>query len=99
MLKTAHELMQELGAKCKAKRLEQNLTRAGLGARSGVSVSVIRQFEQTGKISLESLLKLAIALGAGGEFESLFAQSDPAKLVSMDELLKQPKKRQRGRLR
>ena len=49
--------MRELGERSKERRLSLNLTRNGLGSRSGVSVSVIRQFELSGKISLESFIK------------------------------------------
>jgi transcriptional regulator with XRE-family HTH domain len=98
MMKTAQELMHELGEKSKERRLSLNLTRDGLGSRSGVSISVIRQFEMTGKISLESFLKIAIALGVGGEFEQLFKGSELQQSISMDQLLKQSKVRKRGRI-
>jgi transcriptional regulator with XRE-family HTH domain len=98
MMKTAQELMREIGQRSKERRLELNLTRQGLGLRSGVSMSVIRQFEDCGKISLESLLKIAIALGAAGEIDQLFRSRDSRAVVSMDDLLKQAKTRKRGRL-
>ena len=98
MMKTAQELMHELGERSKQRRLNLNLTREGLGSRSGVSISVIRQFEICGKISLESLIKIAIALGNGSDFELIFNGSVSHQSVSMDELLKQSKVRKRGRI-
>ena len=98
MIKTAQELMHELGDRSKERRLNLNLTREGLGSRSGVSISVIRQFEVCGKISLESLIKIAIALGNGSDFELIFNGSDSQQSVSLDELLKQSKVRKRGRI-
>ena len=98
MMKTAQELMHELGDRSKQRRLNLNLTREGLGSRSGVSISVIRQFEVCGKISLESLIKIAIALGNGSDFELIFNGSDSQQSVSLDELLKQSKVRKRGRI-
>ena len=98
MMKTAQELMHELGGRSKERRLSLNLTRDGLGSRSGVSVSVIRQFESSGKISLESFIKIAIALGAGSDFEQLFKSSDSQQPISLDVLLKQSKVRKRGRI-
>ena len=98
MMKTAQELMHELGERSKQRRLNLNLTREGLGSRSGVSISVIRQFEVCGKISLESLIKIAIALGNGSDFELIFNGSDSQQSVSLDELLKQSKVRKRGRI-
>ena len=99
MMKTAQELMRELGERSKETRLSLNLTRNGLGSRSGVSVSVIRQFELSGKISLESFIKIAIALGVGSDFEQLLNSSDSQQPISMDLLLKQSKVRKRGRIK
>ena len=98
MMKTAQELMHDLGERSKERRLSLNLTRDGLGSRSGVSVSVIRQFEMTGRISLESFLKIAIALGVGNEFEQIFKNSDSQQTISMDQLLRESKVRKRGRI-
>lgn len=74
-----------------------NLTQEGLALRSGVSFGTIKLFERRGKISLESLLKLAIALQASDEFEKLFLATTPA--LSLDELLKEPKVRKRGNIK
>ena len=93
-MKTTQELLQHIADRAKAVRLALNLTQMGLEQRSGVSLGTIKKFERTGKISLESLLKIAAALGATKEFEALFGES--ASVVSIDDLLKQPKKRKRG---
>ena len=94
MMKTTQELLQYIADRAKASRLALNLTQMGLEQRSGVSLGTIKKFERTGKISLESLLKIAAALGATKEFEVLFSES--AGVVSIDDLLKQSKKRKRG---
>ena len=94
MIKTTQELLQYIADRAKTSRLALNLTQTGLEQRSGVSLGTIKKFERTGKISLESLLKIAIALGATKEFEGLFGES--AGVVSIDDLLKQSKKRKRG---
>ncbi len=96
VIKTAPELMSAIAAFTRARRLALNLTQEGLGLRSGVSLGTIKKFEHTGKISLESLLKIAIVLKATREFESLFAVTSSAEVLSLDELLKQPKERKRG---
>jgi len=97
MMKTTQELMQDISARAKTRRLALDLTQMGLEQRSGVSLGTIKLFERTGKISLESLLKLAVALGCTREFESIFtfaaSSADP---VSLDDLLKAPKQRKRG---
>lgn len=96
MMKTTPELMRDIARVAKGRRLALNLTQTGLGSRSGVSLGTLKKFERTGKISLESLLNVAMALGATPEFESLFTATASSGVLSLDELLKQPKGRKRG---
>lgn len=91
--------MLELGQRARSRRLALDLSQAGLADRSGVSLSVLRVFERTGKISLESLLKLAIALNATSEFDALFQTEVSGSVISMDDLLNLSKQRKRGRTR
>lgn len=99
MMKTTPELLQDIAAAVKTRRLALNLTQAGLGRRSGVSLGTLKKFEHTGKISLASLLNIAMALGATSEFESLFKVATPSTLLSLDELLKPSQERKRGRVK
>lgn len=55
-------------------RRRKKISQKELAARSGVSLGSLKRFEQTGEISLQSLTKLAIALGVEGELETLFAE-------------------------
>lgn len=96
LIKSPPELIVSLSKKAQAKRLSLNMSQKTLSARSGVSYGVIKKFEQTGQISLGSLLKLAYVLEATDEFETLFQPK--LNLTSLDELLKEEKKRKRGRL-
>ena len=101
MLKTSTETVAELAQRAKSMRLAQNLTQAGLEQRSGVSLGSIKLFERTGKISFESLVKIAIALGASEGFDGLF-QPNLTENRSIDDLLKDAKAstgRKRGRVR
>jgi hypothetical protein len=50
MMKLPQEIMQELAARAKARRLILDLTQEGLSNRSGVPLSTLKQFEHTGKI-------------------------------------------------
>lgn len=77
-------------------RLSLNLSQRSLSERSGVSFGVIKKFERTGKISLESLLKIALVLGRLEDFTELFKPTAPENLPSLDELLKD-NSRKRGR--
>lgn len=99
IIKTTQELVQDIVAAAKDRRLALNLTQMGLAQRSGVSLGTLKKFEHTGKISLQSLLNIAMALGATKAFESLFLATVPSGVLSLDELLKKPKERKRGRVK
>ena len=65
------------------RRIEKNIRRYQLAARSGVAVSNIVRFEQKGLISLRNLISLAIALGYTSELRNVFAEP---KYSTMEEL-------------
>ena len=93
---TPLEYLTQIAQNAKAKRLSLNLSQQNLSLRSGVSLGSIKRFERTGKISLESLLKLALVLKSLESFNSLFAQDPLQSLPSLDAILKQiPRKRGR----
>lgn len=96
ILKSPLEIAQDLAKAAREKRLAANLSQASLSKRSGVSLSVLKKFERTGKISLESLLKLALVLETIDEFSKLFSPKAPESFATLDALLQQ-KTRQRGR--
>lgn len=97
VLKTPSEVMQDLALKVKQKRLSQNLSQTGVADRAGVSLGSLKRFEQTGQISLESLLKIALSLNCLKDFESVFA---PAEFRgSLFAYSDEPKTRQRGLLK
>lgn len=83
---TPKDTFQELSRLLREHRIARNMTQAELAQRSGVSVAVLRKFEQTGKISLESFIKLTFVLGLN---ERLVKALQPqTQFASMDELLK-----------
>ena len=90
--------MLDIAKRLQSRRLALTLTQKGLELRSGVSLGTIKRFERTGNISLESLLKLTIALGVDNEMEVLFSSPVQPVISSLDDLLKQPKSRKRGRV-
>ena len=96
ILSTPHDVLIQIAERARLKRLELNLSQITLSAKSGVSYGVIKKFERTGQISLESLLKLALALGSLQDFNSLFITNNPEHAVSLDDLLASPI-RKRGR--
>ncbi len=95
-LVTPHEMAVSMARQVQAKRLSFNLSQKTLAERSGVSFGVLKKFERTGKISLESLLKIALVLDSLAEFQGLFQKGTSGNFTSLDELLKDTK-RKRGR--
>lgn len=96
VMMTPPEIEEHIAKQARLKRLSLNLSQQSLSERSGVSFGVLKKFERTGKISLESLLKIAFALDALSDFKSLFELSDQGKKTSLDEIM-QDKSRKRGR--
>lgn len=91
-LKTPKELRQEIAARAKERRLALNISQMELAGRSGVSLGSIKRFENSGLVSLSSLLEIALVLGNLGDFDGLFAmQATPTSLFSPE-----PKKRKRS---
>lgn len=95
-LTTPPEMLQKIAEKAKVKRLSLDLSQKTLSEKSGVSYGVLKKFEQTGRISLESLLKLALTLGSLHEFDSLFSPPNPEQALSLKALM-QDNTRKRGR--
>ena len=89
-------MAKEVAKRAQKKRLRLNLSQQTLSEKSGVSYGTLKKFEQKGQISLESLLKIALALGEMDSFEHLFAQTDDKLPTSLDELLDKHA-RKRGR--
>ena len=71
---TPSDVAKRLADKIKRIRKRKKITQEELAARSNVSYATLRKFEQTGRISLESFIKLAMELGVIGEINSLFEQ-------------------------
>ena len=95
-IKSPSEVAGEIAKRVQKKRLKLNLSQQTLSEKSGVSYGTLKKFEQTGKISLDSLLLIALALGEMDAFEQLFAQTDGKLPASLDEFL-DDRPRKRGR--
>lgn len=93
---TPGEAQKAIASRARDLRLELNLSQQTLSEKSGVSYGSLKKFEQTGQISLESLLKLAVVLGCMDDFKALFVRKSAEKALSLDDLLKNGK-RKRGR--
>ena len=73
---TWKEINNEVASNVQKLRKRKKLSQKELAERSGVSLGSIKRFEQTGEISLQSLTKIAIALRAEDELESLFTSAN-----------------------
>ena len=77
MLKAPETYMLHIAQRERVIRKKRKLSRAELSKRSNVSYGSLKRFEETGNISLASLIKIAIALDCIDEFESLFRTKRP----------------------
>lgn len=68
------KIAQEIASDFRRRRIEKNLTREDIAAKSGVAVSNITRFEQKGLISLKNLIGIAMALEYTHEIKSIFSQ-------------------------
>jgi transcriptional regulator with XRE-family HTH domain len=93
---TPTEMQKAIASKVRHLRLEYNLSQQTLSEKSGVSYGSLKKFEQTGQISLESLLKLAVILECMEDFKALFVLKSAEKVLSLDDLIDNGK-RKRGR--
>lgn len=69
---TAEELDQKLAQRVRNIRKRRSISQEKLAFMSGVSYGSIKRFEMTGKISLLSLTKIAMALDIAGELRDIF---------------------------
>ena len=94
---TTSEAQEAIAHNLQEQRINRGLTQTGLAKRSGVSVATLRKFEQKGQISLESYLKLLIALGNLDRFLEA-TKPEQKSFNSIDDVLadKEQIKRKRG---
>ncbi|TAL96740.1 MAG: helix-turn-helix domain-containing protein [Paraburkholderia sp.] len=71
-LATVEEICTELASRLREHRLAQNITQAELAGRAGISMGTVRNFESKGQATLESLIKIVMALGLAGSLSDLF---------------------------
>ena len=83
VLDDAEDIARQIAENFRMRRVEKNITRQRISELSGVPLSTVARFEQKGLIALESLVKLAMALGYASEMRQLFATS---KFDTMEEL-------------
>ena len=84
---SSSDMMNTLKTKLRHRRKALGYTQLELSSRSGVSLGSLKRFENSGQISLESLLKLAFVLECLGDFSSL-CEEDEERFGSIDDILR-----------
>ena len=100
-LSTPSSMIQVLKDKFKERRLFLDLTQEGLAHKSGVSLGSLKRFEGSGRISLESLLKLSLVLECLDDFGTIADKRD-IQVHSIDELINRAslsKTKKRGKIK
>ena len=97
-VQSPREIAVVIAGRVKALRLDRGWTQEEAADRSGLALATYRQFERTGQISLERLLRLAVVLDALAGFDHLFVRP-PARSLSELEQLAERQTRKRGRRR
>ena len=82
--KTPNDIAKELIEKIKQHRKKLKMSQAQLASKSGVSLGSIKRFESKYEISLNSFIKILIALNLEGDLENLFTQKN---YTSIDEVI------------
>ena len=77
LMKTPETYMLQIAQRERVIRKKNKFSRADLSKKSNVSYGSLKRFEETGNISLASLVKIAIALDCVDEFETLFRARMP----------------------
>lgn len=91
------ETGKALAERMRALRLGKGWTRETLAKRSGISAASLKRFENTGKSSLELVLKAAHALARLEEFNALLSPPPARTLAELEERAAKPE-RKRGRI-
>lgn len=73
---TPHEISKSLAKRHKLMRKKYRLSQNEMAERTGVSLGSLKRFENTGKISLESLLKLAHIFNKLQDFGRVFTSEN-----------------------
>lgn len=91
---TPNEMKQSIANQAKEARLRVNHSRKKAALMTGVPEGTIRQFEDTGKISLPQFIAITHVYGQMSNFEQLFPEP---KITELSQITNPPKKRLRGR--
>lgn len=86
VLDNARDIAMEVAQDLRRRRVEKDITRRQLAARSGVPLANIARFEREGKISFDGLIRLSMALGYVSEVKSVFSQPKYNTIEELDQI-------------
>jgi len=89
-MQTPAEIVRDTAIRMKRRRIEASLTQRDLASRAGVPYGTLRLYEETGKGSFETVVKIAFALEAEEEFTHLFPSRPP---LSIEDVVEKPERR------
>ena len=72
LLLSDSEIAMDLAQRIKKERIAQSIKQTDLALRADISLSVVKNFEQSGKITLKNLISILKALGKSSLFTELF---------------------------
>lgn len=98
VFQTPVEIAREVAGRVRSMRISREWTQKELASRSGVALGTLRRFEQTGKVSFEDLLLVAVALSATEEFGRLFPQPTARTLAELERQSSPPRQRAKRRI-
>jgi transcriptional regulator with XRE-family HTH domain len=95
LLESPESICRMIGGRSRVLRLARNLSQQELAQMVNVSLSSIRRFESSGQGAFVLVARIALALQATDDLESLFAL--PAQTIALAEAAAQVAQRQRAR--
>lgn len=69
---SAEEIRRALAARLRAQRLSQEIPQSELAQMAGISLGAVKTLERDGASSLETVIRVAQALGLADTLQSLF---------------------------
>jgi transcriptional regulator with XRE-family HTH domain len=83
-IQSPEEVARDLATRFRTIRLSHQWKQRTLAERSGVTLASLRRFEQTGKVSLHHLLRLAEAMGCLDEFTGLLQRPEATSIAELE---------------
>jgi transcriptional regulator with XRE-family HTH domain len=83
-LNVPQDVLRQLADRVRSLRLERAWKQSTLAERAGVSLPTVQRYEQTGRASVETLLRLCHALGRLDEVADLLRPAPSSSLADLE---------------